>query len=221
LIKAYMNLRGNRVAVIFFVFLAATNFFFVMQEYVLEPFGGVVLGFEVFRTTGFNLYWSFGVLAGMIAFASLAYLADWRDGRKVLRIGCTAGAFAFFLLGFSSSFRIDNVVTNAVLIMGLSKGVYNVGISYLTMNLVDERNSGFFMGLWNFISGLALALGGMAGGPLRDGVFALTGSSAVGYASVFVVEGLGLLACLYLLRKIDLRSYWKSHEIIHSEPVSA
>ena len=212
LLTAYRALRQNRMASIFFVFLAGSNFCFFLQEYLLEAFGGEVLKLQVFETTGFNFYWSFGVIAGMSGLAALMYIMEWLDGKKVLAVSCLVGALSFLILGFSAALEIDQVVTNAVLIMGLAKGIYNIGLSHLTMSLVDENNSGFFMGIWNFMSGLAIASGEMIGGPLKDLIQYWTNSASIGYAGAFGLEAVGLMACLYVLDKIDKNHYWAGYD---------
>lgn len=202
LFSAYRTLVKNPVMKIFFLFLALSNFSFFLQEYVLEAYGGEVLGFEVFETTGFNFYWSYGVIAGMAGISALLYIIERLDGKKILAVSCLAGAFSFVILAVSAAFSVEAVASNAVLMMGLAKGIYNVGLSHMTMSLVDENGSGFFMGVWNFIAGLAIALGEMMGGPIKDLFSAVTGHLGIGYAGVFLIQAAGLLLCLYFLRKI-------------------
>ena len=199
---AYRSLVHNPAMKIFFLFLALSNFSFFLQEYVLEAYGGELLGFEVFETTGFNFYWSYGVIAGMAGISALLYIIERLNGKTILAVSCLAGALSFLVLTFSAMYRVDMVASNAVLMMGLAKGIYNVGLSHTTMSLVDENGSGFFMGVWNFISGLAIALGEIMGGPLKDVVTAVTGNLGVGYASVFFMQAVGLVVCLFCLRKI-------------------
>jgi MFS family permease len=67
--------------------------------------------------------------------------------------------------------------------------------------------SGIFMGLWNLMSGLALAAGEMTGGALKDWLTEATGSVAAAYGWVFLLEGLGLLCCLVLLLPLKQETY--------------
>jgi MFS family permease len=94
-------------------------------------------------------------------------------------------------------------------LFGFSKGFYNAGISYLTMRLAHPAFSGVFMGLWNLISGLALAAGEMTGGFLLDQGMRLLGNLEAAYAIVFLGVGLGLLGCLVLLKFINVGKYWR------------
>jgi BCD family chlorophyll transporter-like MFS transporter len=95
----------------------------------------------------------------------------------------------------------------ALIFFGLARGCYNVGISHLTMGLAHPAFSGVFMGLWNLISGLALAAGEMTGGLLRDQMLAITGTPQGAYGLVFLLEGLGLVACLALLKSLKREQY--------------
>ncbi|MFW6127291.1 MAG: PucC family protein, partial [Thermodesulfobacteriota bacterium] len=67
--------------------------------------------------------------------------------------------------------------------------------------------SGIFMGLWNLMSGLALAAGEMTGGALKDRFTEATGSAAGAYGWVFLLEGLGLVGCLLLLWPLKQEIY--------------
>ncbi len=77
------------------------------------------------------------------------------------------------------------------------------------MRLAHPAFSGVFMGLWNLISGLALATGEMTGGFFLDQGMRIFGNLEVAYAIVFLGEGLGLLGCLLLLRFINVGKYWR------------
>ena len=65
------------------------------------------------------------------------------------------------------------------------------------------------MGLWNLISGLALATGEMAGGFFLDLGKQFLRNPESAYALVFLTVALGLLGCLLLLRFIDVELYWQ------------
>jgi MFS family permease len=95
----------------------------------------------------------------------------------------------------------------ALCLLGLARGFYNVGLSHLTMSMAHPTFSGIFMGLWNLASGLALAAGEMTGGFLKDRFFYLSGSNSGAYGWVFLLEGVGLLACLLFLAPVKLEKY--------------
>ena len=196
------SLHGDHSLRWFFLFLGMTNFFFFLQDFILEPYGGEALGYIVATTTSFNVYWAAGVLVGMLALTALISRYGPEKGRYSLLVSCLAGAAAFGLLAATSAWQMRWLVLNSVLILGLSKGIYNVGLSQLTMRLVHERNSGLFMGLWNLVSGLSIALGEGLGGVLRDWLASLTLPIKYAYAAIFLIEAGGMLACLMPLLMI-------------------
>jgi hypothetical protein len=63
------------------------------------------------------------------------------------------------------------------------------------------------MGLWNLVSGMGLAAGEMAGGALKDQIFYLSGTQQGAYGWVFLLEGVGFLACLLLLVPLKMKKY--------------
>jgi BCD family chlorophyll transporter-like MFS transporter len=199
-------LASNRQALIFFAFLGTTIFFIAIQTFLLTPYGGEVLALPVAQTNRFGIYTSNGILAGMVGVHFLVSVRHW-GSKIVLVTSLVLGAAAFGFLSFTS-FRPDATWgIYALCFLGLARGFYNVGLSHLTMKMAHPTFSGIFMGLWNLASGLALAAGEMAGGFLKDRFFDLTGSDAGAYGWVFLLEGVGLLACLLFLAPLSLKKY--------------
>jgi BCD family chlorophyll transporter-like MFS transporter len=200
-------LASNRQALAFFAFLSATIFFLAIQTFLLTPYGGEALDLPVAQTNRFGIYTTYGILAGMVGVHILLSARQNWGNRIVLVASLVIGAGAFGLLSLTS-FRPDPTWgIYALCLLGLARGVYNVGLSHLTMNMAHPTFSGIFMGLWNLASGLALAAGEMAGGFLKDRLFSLTGSASGAYGWVFLVEGVGLLACLLFLVPLRMEKY--------------
>ena len=197
----------SRQALLFFAFLAATVFFPAMPIFILTPYGGEILKLSVGETAKFGMYTSYGTLLGMItAYCWQKKPAEWRDSFW-LGAALVIGAFAFGLLGWSAWQPHVLLGEAGLWIYGFSKGLYNAGISFLTMRLAHPACSGVFMGLWNLISGLALAVGEMAGGFSLDLGERLWHSLGAAYGTVFWAVGLGLLGCLLLLSFIKVEDY--------------
>jgi len=197
----------NRQALLFFAFLAATVFFMSIQTFILTAFGGEALHLPVGQTAAFGMFTAYGTLGGMLAVYAIHRLVTPLTDKTVLAASLVLGALAFTALGLSAWSSGLTLVVVALGLLGFSKGLYNVGISFLTMNLAHPLFSGVFMGLWNLISGLALAAGEMLGGFLQEQALRLTGSVGPSYGLVFVVEGAGLLACLLLLAALNQDRY--------------
>jgi len=200
-------LASNRQALAFFAFLGATIFFLAIQTFLLTPYGGEVLALPVAETNRFAIYTTYGILVGMVGVHVLLSLRHHWGNRIVLIVSLVMGAGAFGLLS-RTSFKPDPTWgIYALCLLGLARGFYNVGLSHLTMNMAHPTFSGIFMGLWNLASGLALAAGEMTGGFLKDRLFYLSGSNSEAYGWVFLLEGVGLLACLLLLAPVKLEKY--------------
>lgn len=196
-------------ALLFFGFLAASVFFWALHIFILTPFGGEVLGLPVGETTRFGIVTSYGTLVGMGA-------AYWRLRHPLtsgdfinLPLSLGLGALAFGCLGYSAWAVHPGSATVGLWLLGLAKGFYNAGLANLTMRLAHPIFGGVFMGLWNLISGLALALGEMAGGLFLDHGRHFWNTPGSAYACVFFLAALGLLGCLVLLSGLKVAKYWR------------
>jgi BCD family chlorophyll transporter-like MFS transporter len=200
-------LASNRQALAFFAFLGTTTFFLAIQTFLLTPYGGEALDLPVAKTSQFGIYTTYGILVGMVGIHLVVSARQNWANKIVLVVSLMVGAAAFGLLSLTS-FRPDPTWgVYALCFLGLARGFYNVGLSHLTMSMAHPTFSGIFMGLWNLASGLALAAGEMTGGFLKDRLVYLSGSEAGAYGWVFVLEGVGLLACLLFLVPLSLEKY--------------
>jgi MFS transporter, BCD family, chlorophyll transporter len=199
-------LASNRQALTFFAFLGTTIFFLAIQTFLLTPYGGEVLDLPVAQTSRFGVYTTYGILTSMVGVHFLLRARRWST-KTVLTISLVMGAAAFGVLSLTS-FRPDPTWgVYALCLLGLARGFYNVGLSHLTMSMAHPTFSGIFMGLWNLASGLALAAGEMTGGLLKDRFLHLTGNNPGAYGWVFLLEGVGFLACLLFLAPLSQKKY--------------
>jgi MFS family permease len=200
-------LATNRQALIFFVFLGTTIFFLAIQTFLLTPYGGEVLARPLAETSRFGIYTTYGILVGMVGVHLLVSAHQNMANKIVLVVSLVVGAAAFGLLSLSSFTLNSAWGIGALCLLGLARGFYNVGLSHLTMSMAHPKFSGIFMGLWNLASGLALAAGEMTGGFLKDRFAYLSGSEPGAYGWVFLLSGVGLLACLLFLVPLNLDKY--------------
>jgi MFS transporter, BCD family, chlorophyll transporter len=200
-------LASNRQALTFFFFLGTTIFFLAIQTFLLTPFGGEVLALPVAETSRFGIYTTYGILVGMVGVHLLVSSHQNWATKIVLMVSLVVGAAAFGLLSLTSFTPDSTWGIGALCLLGLARGFYNVGLSHLTMQMAHPKFSGIFMGLWNLASGLALAAGEMTGGFLKDRFDYLSGSAAGAYGWVFLLEGVGLLACFLFLLPLSLDKY--------------
>ena len=205
-------LGSNLQSLAFFLFLMATIFFLAIQTFILTPFGGEVLRLPMATTSQFGIYLTYGILAGMLGLHLLLGDRARRDCKAILVFGLSVGALAFVILSLTSFSPNPVWGLYALGLLGLSRGLYNVGLSHLTMGMTHPLFSGIFMGLWNLMSGLALAAGEMTGGALKDRFTDLTGSVTGAYGWLFLLEGLGLFCCLVLLLPLKQKTYQQALE---------
>ena len=200
-------LGSNLQSLTFFSFLMATIFFLAIQTFILTPFGGEVLRLPVATTSQFGIYLTYGIFTAMLGVHLFLGDKPLQGYKAILGFGLSIGTLAFVLLSLTSFTPNPVWGLYALGLLGLSRGLYNVGLSHLTMAMAHPLFSGIFMGLWNLMSGLALAAGEMTGGALIDWLTELTGSVAGAYGWVFLLEGLGLFSCLLLLLPLKQETY--------------
>lgn len=195
--------RARRYA----VFLAASAFFAFMQDAMLEPFGGDVFGLAAGETTRFNAYWGVGVLISMVGTLILT-----RRRRPDQQVGATSLGLALLalpLLALGAASLTENLpaVRPILVLFGLGFGIFTVGGVSLLMAVNVEQRAGAYLALWSVIQLVARGAGIATGGVIRDVALATSGQFAVAYASVFLIEALGLLTCIWLLARVDVPAF--------------
>jgi BCD family chlorophyll transporter-like MFS transporter len=184
----------------FFAFLSAGILFLFLQQVVLEPFGGDILGLSIRETTLFNAYQMVGVLAGMAAGG--AWLSRRLGDRWTAALGLALASISFALLAHTSLTASVGLAAPAITLMGLGMGLFNVGGLALMMGMSTSSHTGLYMGAWTLAQALGNGVASVGGGWLFDLAKAQSGSEAIGYSAVFVVEAIGLLAALALLSRV-------------------
>jgi BCD family chlorophyll transporter-like MFS transporter len=103
-------------------------------------------------------------------------------------------------------------VTPALIVFGLGFGVYTVGGVSLLMAMTTDARAGAYLGLWTMTQLVSRGLGIGLGGVVRDVSLSLTGSSPLAYASVFVLEAIGLAVCIGLLARLDVAGFARDNQ---------
>ena len=183
---------------------------FSMQDVLLEPYGGQVLGLTVGATTSLTALWAVGMLAGF-AFAAKS-LGEGDDPNRLAGYGGVIGIAAFLLVLFAGPLHSVALLGVGATIIGLGGGLFSVGTLTAAMAISDDEaldgRTGLALGAWGAVqascAGLAIALGAF----LRDLVSAaaasgklgptLTGPST-GYAAVYGIEIVLLFGTLVAL----------------------
>lgn len=185
---------------------------FTMQDILLEPYGGQILGLTVSQTT---------VLTAMLAGGTLvAYaLASWLlnrggDPYRLAASGAFVGVIAFTAVIIAASMESAIVFRVGTTLIGFGAGLLGVGTLTAAMALSEGGHTGLALGAWGAVqatsNGIAVALGGS----LRDIVSSLAtagtfGSNwtgpVLGYAFVYALEILLLLATLVVVMPLLFR----------------
>ena len=191
------------------LFLGASAFFVFMQDAVLEPFGGDVFGLPVGETTRFNAFWGAGVLLGMMV--TMMYTRRWRPDQQV---GTTMWGLALLsipLIAIGASAWTANLamLRPLLVLFGIGFGIFTAGGVSLLMAMSVDAQAGAYLALWSVIQLVSRGAGIAAGGFLRDAALALTGSFSSTYGLVFWIEAAGALACIWLLRRVDVAGFAK------------
>jgi MFS transporter, BCD family, chlorophyll transporter len=185
----------------FFAFLFLATVALFLQQSILEPFGGEVLGLSVERTTGFNAVLIVGVLLGMGAGAR--GLAPRLGFSGLAAAGMVVGALGFAGLAIGAMATSTMTVWISLAVLGLGTGLFNVAGLSMMMALSTPGAVGLAMGAWTLAHALADGLATAGGGAVYDMLRILTGGEATGFAAVFALEGAILLGLLPLLSRLS------------------
>ncbi len=179
---------------------------FAMQDALLEPYGGEILGLSVGATTSLTGGWAFGALAGFLL--SGRYLGDGRDPLRLSGTGAAIGIAAFLMVIFAAPLSLPLLLSLGSIAIGLGVGLFSVGTLVAVMELANEDSAGLALGAWGAVQatamGLAIALGGIIRDlvstyALADAFGATLAGRATGYGTVYMIEIILLLGTLAVL----------------------
>jgi BCD family chlorophyll transporter-like MFS transporter len=198
---AWRDLTTNNSAKRLLVAVFLGTLAFNMQDVLLEPYGGEVLGLSVSATTLLTAMWAFGALIGF------AFAARWLklgvDTYMMSARGLLVGIVAFCAVIFAAPLDSGSLFFAGAFGIGLGSGLF--AISTLTAAMTLETGSlagkGLALGAWGAAQATAAGLSIFIGGALRDVVnsAAMSGSfgpgmqnATTGYSVVYHIE-IGLL----------------------------
>lgn len=176
---------------------------FAMQDALLEPYGGEILGLSVGATTGLTGAWALGSLCGFML-SGRALARGW-DPLRLAGAGLVVGINAFLVVLFAGPFAAPLMLYAGAMGIGVGLGLFSVGTLMEAMNLAEGETAGLALGAWGAVQASCAGLGIAIGGLLRDAVAALLQSHepaasmalrATGYGTVYILEIALLLAGL-------------------------
>jgi len=169
---------------------------FTMEDVLLEPYGGEILGLSVATTTTLTAILALGGLIGF-AWASRV-LGRGADAYRMARWGAWVGVPAFLAVIASAPLASPALFAFGIFLIGLGGGLFAHGTLTAAMQLAPPEHIGLAMGAWGAVQATAAGVGMAAGGLVRDGV-ALVSNSVLGYSAVYGLEMVLLAITLWTM----------------------
>ncbi|MCZ8335669.1 MAG: PucC family protein [Rhodobacteraceae bacterium] len=174
---------------------------FTMQDVLLEPYGGEILGLSVSQTTFLTAMSALGALTGFIIAAR--WLARGVDPYRLAARGILAGIAAFSAVIFAAPLHSTALFFAGAGLIGFGGGLFAIATLTvaMTMPVGTLAGAGIALGAWGAAQATAQGLSILMGGTIRDVVGHLaesgilgTGLSdpSLGYSFVYHLE-IGLL----------------------------
>jgi BCD family chlorophyll transporter-like MFS transporter len=186
---------------------------FSMQDILLEPYGGQVLGLSVGSTTTLTALLGVGGICGFLL--SARRLGRDGDPYRLAATGVVAGIFAFAAVIFSAPLQSAGVFAAGVALIGFGGGLFAAGTLTAVMAVAGTQNAGLALGAWGAVQASAAGVAVAAGGLIRDGITTLAANGqlgdawtgkAAGYSVVYHIEILLLFATLVALGPLVRRT---------------
>ncbi|MEL7107330.1 MAG: PucC family protein [Pseudomonadota bacterium] len=184
---------AGRLLVVVFLGTMAFN----MQDVLLEPYGGEILGLSVSATTLLTATWAGGALAGFALAAR--WLARGLNPYRMVARGVLWGIPSFSAVVFADPMGSPVLFYLGATGIGLGGGLFAVATltAAMTMPAAGLAGRGLALGAWGAAQATAAGLSIALGGTIRDGVNALAtsgrlgevlASPATGYSTVYHIE---------------------------------
>jgi BCD family chlorophyll transporter-like MFS transporter len=194
---------GRLLAVVFLGTMA-----FNMQDVLLEPYGGEILGLSVSATTLLTATWALGALTGFALAAR--WLSEGINPYRMAGRGILAGLAAFSAVIFSNPWGSAELFFVGAGLIGFGGGLFSVATltAAMTMPTAEKAGRGLALGAWGAAQATAAGLAIAIGGGIRDLVNGLATSGqlgealsnpATGYSVVYHIEILLLFMTLVAL----------------------
>ena len=179
---------------------------FSMQDILLEPYGGEILGLSVSSTT---LLTALVAGAGILGFVLAARgMGRGVEAHRVAAAGLLSGIVAFTVVIVAAPAASAATFAAGVALIGLGSGLFAHATLTACMQLAPAGQVGLALGAWGAAQATAAGIGIAVGGLLRDllmqpatsGAFgeALSGA-ATPYGAVYLIEIALLFATLAAL----------------------
>jgi BCD family chlorophyll transporter-like MFS transporter len=179
---------------------------FSMQDILLEPYGGQILGLGVGATTLLTAVLAAGSIAGFVLAARL--LADGGDAHRVAAGGALVGICSFTAVVLAGPLASAAIFSGGVALIGFGAGLFAHATLTACMRVAPAGKVGLALGAWGAVQASAAGLSIATGGLVRDlvGSAADAGrlgealaSPATGFGAVYLIEILLLFVTLAVI----------------------
>jgi BCD family chlorophyll transporter-like MFS transporter len=211
--EAWGEVRREPLALRRLVALGLGTVAFGMQDILLEPYGGEVLGLSVSGTT---LLTAIFAACGIAGFVIAARAMDRRhDAWRIASSGTLFGLVGMTAVLFAAPLQTAALFVGGVALVGFGGGLFAHATLTAAMRLAPAGKVGFALGLWGAVQATAAGSATALGGLLRDGFDALAAAGhlgttlatpATGYGVVYNLEIVLLFATLAALGPLVRRS---------------
>jgi len=189
--------EATRLLIVVFLGTLAFN----MQDVLLEPYGGEILGLSVSATTLLTAMWALGALIGFGLAAK--WLKQAINPHRMAARGILMGLVAFCAVIFAAPINSSVLFFSGAFGIGIGGGLFAVSTltSAMALDTHGTAGKGLALGAWGAAQATAAGVSIFMGGALRDVInaAALNGSlgdalqsATTGYSVVYHLE-IGLL----------------------------
>lgn len=210
--EAWRTFAGGGQAVRLLVASGLGFFAYNLQDVLLEPYGGEILGMTVSQTTQLTAFMALGAMFSFLVAADIIR-RNW-DPIQMAATGVLFGIVAFAMVIFASGLHSSLMFRLGVLGIGFGEGLFGVGTLSFAMRIKDPSQHGIALGAWGAVfataEGLSFALSGVA----KDWLSHLVSRGALGpglstpsvpYSAVYLVEIVALFATLVAMGPLVVR----------------
>jgi BCD family chlorophyll transporter-like MFS transporter len=200
-------------------------FAFNLQDVLLEPYGGEILGLSVAATTGLTAIMAVGAV-GAFVMASILL----RHGAHPIRLagaGALVGMVGFVLITASGPLGLTGIFRLGTMVIGFGEGLFGVGTLSTAMALRDPSQHGIALGAWGAVFATAEGSSFAVSGIIKDWVSHLAAAGALGpsfsapttpYSVVYLLELVVLLGAIVALVPLVRRQAAMSREEVVARP---
>lgn len=200
-------------------------FAFNLQDVLLEPYGGEILGLSVSATTGLTAIMALGAV---VAFGLAAYtLKRAADPIRLAAVGVLVGVMGFAAVIFASPLESVFMFQGGTMAIGFGEGLFGVGTLSSAMSLRDPSQHGIALGAWGAVFATAEGLSFGLSGVLKDWLSHVVSTGSLGpalsvpsvpYSVVYHLEILVLFTTLVALGPLVRRGSARAREELVARP---